>query len=276
VHRISALICIATPFSYVTPSAEEESDYFTFAVAAVIGGILAFLAMEYWPAFGEPGWPRFMEDIVALLVVCEFLVPILVAMFAPAKTPAGGFDTETISRAVRTFIFRATRDEAALTLSLAQALGLLLKVPHVADYKPTKKFRFFPGLSSWGVTLTLLPIVTFCLWYFPNTPITFAQFSLLAVIETDAASGALFLLAFTIVAASVGFWDILSWRRTTIEVDAAPLLKECTFMSYSDLEDMPTTTLRHGLYEHKELQRELGLIIREVAFGGRGGNWVQR
>jgi hypothetical protein len=38
-------------------------------------------------------------------------------------------------------------------------------------------------------------------------------------------------------------------------------------MSYSDLEDIETTSMRHGIYDHPAVQKQIGAIIRAVARG---------
>ena len=44
-------------------------------------------------------------------------------------------------------------------------------------------------------------------------------------------------------------------------------MKEVSFKSYSDIDDVEATTLRHGLYESRGVQREIGLILRSVSRG---------
>ena len=79
----------------------------------------------------------------------------------------------------------------------------------------------------------------------------------------SASLSCLYVAGYALIAVSVGLINPRHWPAV-IEVDSAPPDKACSIKSYFDLSTIEQTTLRHGIYELPEVQRDLAALIQEI------------
>jgi pimeloyl-ACP methyl ester carboxylesterase len=264
VPRIKAFICLATPFTYLSRISRADEGNFGACLSAAVFAMFALLVAKVRPGFPNHNVWRYVAIGAFLRLV---LLPLSILMLTRFE-PVLGYGNSSIHRSIPTFILRGTRDEAALTIGLAQALNMVLRLPSKLAVSTSKLSGLLPSLRSMGHTIVFAPLVGLFLWKFASLPdMSFWKFLCLVFLVDDGITGGLVIAGYTVNALTVGFLDFRSWPNTIVEVDAVPPMKECSFKGYSDLEDIETTSLRHGLYENKGVQREIGLIIRSVALG---------
>ena len=148
-----------------------------------------------------------MLVLAALYLLGGFLIGPLFVHLSLKFEPNTGFEYHTIDRLIPTFILRGTRDEAALTIGLAQAMNMLLRIP----WKVTE--------SSWSRTLTYLPSIPgailslligfgslFAIAKLPEPPdFSGEQILLLLFVLADLIPACLSISGYATVALAVGF-----------------------------------------------------------------------
>jgi hypothetical protein len=83
----------------------------------------------------------------------------------------------------------------------------------------------------------------------------------------DGIASLMFLFGYVVLAPATGFTQVRAWPNSIVDVESAPTRRECLYKSYSDMDAIETTSLRHGIYEHPQVQEEVGSIIRAVWSG---------
>ena len=69
------------------------------------------------------------------------------------------------------------------------------------------------------------------------------------------------------LAVSTGMWDRQRFVDRIIEVDAAPPGKHASMMVHTGSDNTMSRSLRHGVYDLPQVQRQVGKLIRDVSRG---------
>lgn len=258
--RIKALVCMATPFAYCVP--REDSGRFNGAIATCLATALSIFWV-WWKGvpFGLAGWGLFGFWLAAIATTHIAMV-LLVSLtgFVGRDVYKGA----PIDRRIKTFIIRATRDEAAFVLGLTQAFNRF----------GTMLFRVWDGMGeSWSGTFAA------CLLIATAAPLAaVASVVVLSTIGLPYSSGIYFeimgliLLSFAVAAGHVlgSTVDAISagiplryCASYIVEVDSAPPETECYFKAYSDIGEK-APGLRHGIYSIDAVQKEVGRLVGRV------------
>jgi hypothetical protein len=257
--RVKALVCLATPFAYLS-SLGNARDHLLF-FGALGSAITALAAGVYFPIWGnESEFNSWATVILAVLGPAIFG-----GVFRLFQSPAfADIGFPAIHPSVAMFIIRATRDEAALTIGLTQSIHAISRsIYQAVEDAHSSRARF----SSWVFHATFL-IIGICIagWLAGHHLLDRWQNSVLIITFSYGAASFIYLGSYALVALSVGFNDVRKWPAT-VEVDAAPPNKECSFKSYSDVAGIERTSLRHGIYDLPAVQQEISSIIQAIAHG---------
>lgn len=257
--RIKALVCLATPFPHLSSdgrSPREESLFFG-AVGSIITALVALAVIPLWIKT-----PEFNPWIVlALGVLGPIFIP---ALFAASRS----YEVDTsffpgFHSSIPILLIRATRDEAALAIGLAQSLHALSHTVYEA-YDDIRSIRSVLRVGAY-VILTIIGYVT-AIWVVGDHFYDHWQNSILVFTFALGIAGLIYLGSYALIAFMVGFTNLRSWPAR-VEVDAAPPNTVCAFKSYSNLSGIEATSLRHGIYELEDVQREIASIIESIADG---------
>jgi len=174
----------------------------------------------------------------------------------------------TIPDSMPTFVLRGTRDEAALSIGLAQSIHALTNFIYASE----DSARVAWTRKALIMTL-LLPLVLMILADY----VTIGDFSVdnmlrwvaLSIVVGNGLAGLLRCAGFGALVTAVGYWDVRGWGCNSIEVDSTPRAKDCAVRSYFDLEPDAENpdVVRHGIYDHPGVQTEIAAIIRAVVAG---------
>jgi pimeloyl-ACP methyl ester carboxylesterase len=264
--RIKALVCLATPFVYLSYSQRaKRAQRFYF------GSALSFMAWAGVLMVGLRSWDRMLSynwfGIVGIGVAATMFLHVVFALCFPSL-PSRYWGEPAIHPKIPVFLARATRDEASLTIGLTQSIHWMS-----AQLYALWQYDFFekpfPLLIPRGVLALILlflggTALSAAVRAFLVPLLSVGQFWSVSAFLAEAIAGLLYLLGYAIVALSVGLTEFWVWPGAMIEVDAAPRDKECSFKSYSEPDAIQTTSLRHGLYESLQVQWDIASIIRGV------------
>jgi hypothetical protein len=251
--RVKALICLSTPFAYLSSVSRKDDFLFFTATGAILGAlVLALIPVGINPWF-----------VLAFTFAGPFSLAL--PLFLLRTYPSNRDAFPPINSSISVFLIRATRDEAALSIGLAQSFhalsqalyrlreqSLRLGWPLFVSFAAEAIF-LIPGLiaSIWKLGAHFFDAWQYIICY----PLVFAS----------SIAGIMYVGSYALIALVVGFTDLRLWPAT-IEVDAAPPHRDCIIKSYS-LENVQTTSLRHGIYELPGVQRDIASIIQSVAEG---------
>ena len=84
-------------------------------------------------------------------------------------------------------------------------------------------------------------------------------------VYAPAAAGCIYLIGYVLLAVSVGYYAVWRWLTTGVEIDAAPPGVMCNLFIYSDFSGRTEWSLRHGLYEHEGVLRDVASLVIELA-----------
>lgn len=261
--RIKALVCLATPFPYLSSDGSSRREEYLF-FGAVGSIITALVALAFTPL-----WTKTFEFNPWVVFALALLGPLLFPMpFLLLRSYA--IDTSFfpgLHSSIPILLIRATRDEAALTIGLAQSLHALFHAVYEAYDAPLSirsvARAFFACVAF--VIFTIIGFVT-SIWVAGDHLYDHWQNRFLILTFASGAAGLVYLGSYALIALMVGFTNLRSWPAT-VEVDAAPPNTVCAFKSYSDLGNIEATSLRHGIYELPDVQREIASIIQSIADG---------
>jgi hypothetical protein len=259
---IKALICLSTPFTYLHSASESDERLFLGALAVIFTVPVVVALNSLWSTW----WFLYAADVVGPLL---FILAFSCLSHSP---PLGYYFPAVIHPSIPTFVIRATRDEAALTIGFTQSVNALLR----SVYKAFDEVPSIRRLSSW--VPKIVSVATFAIVgllalsrvvdYTGTRELnTWQGIPLLAIFASATGGGLLFICAYGLIALAVGFYDVRSWACSTIEVDAAPPEKQCSIKLYYDLDDTEGNSLRHGIYELASVQLDIASVIRAVAQG---------
>ncbi len=223
--------------------------------------------MTLWHPFSTlPAW----AFIIFAFIGSSLAHSIASWVFARRSFPAyRTYRYTSIDPSVPTFVLRATRDEASLTIGLAQSVHALMNFIYAIEDSPEAGLirKSLVLLSLWPITLTILDALASV--GNVQLPVGLIRAVILWVIFGDGLAGLLRCLGFGVLAGAVGYWDVRGWGCNSIEVDAVPPNKDCSVRTQFDLERAggAPTTLRHGIYESAEIQAEIGFVLQSVSAG---------
>lgn len=261
--QIKALICLATPFAYLARPSFAQFQTGLLAVVSILYAIYWYYILRNLPwipdFLGLYGFAFFI-GIKALLAF--FLVMSIVhALYEQVQVEPILWGSQP-----PIYLLRATRDEASLLIGFVQTFNWLSLVFARSHDITSSSFR--RPVSYVGYAIAYLSCAGLGLKI--ATPL-FSQIGLLwpdgalqvlvIGVYAPAIAGTVYLLGYTLLAFAVGHYNLLSWLTTSVEVDAAPPGRMCNLKVYSAL---PAGGLRHGLYEHEEVLKDVGTIVRDA------------
>jgi hypothetical protein len=248
---IKALICLASPFAYIT---QRRSNHFLNACYAIATALFAIVLRPLWNEL----W------LLPTLIFITILIFSVIQSVSYGHSDPTFDDGMAIHPAIATFLIRATRDEATLTIGFVQSVNSLIALLYaVYDFRTGRLLASIIVGSAFGIVG--ISIFDWIDARFGSLKLDVWQQILLVVIFGSAAAGLLYVSAYALLAASVGFYKVSLWPISTIEVDSAPPRKECSIKCYSYLEESDAASLRHGIYKLADVELDVALVIRAVA-----------
>jgi pimeloyl-ACP methyl ester carboxylesterase len=263
--QVKALICLATPFTYLA-----RPSFAQFQTGLVAAASLAYVL--YWICILAffPWIPEFVGQtgFITLVTVKALLAFLLVVWLA-----RGSFDSliecsSVLHPRLPIYLLRATRDEASLSIGLMQVfswLGAAFAQSHDITQSTIRRPLTYLGYAIAYCTCFVIGAngAKFIASQF-GLHWTDWVFAVLTIgVFSPAVAGTVYLLAYASLALVVGHTSLNRWLTTRIEVDAAPPGMMCKLKVYSALSGS-TGGLRHGLYEDDEVLKDVGVIVREV------------
>jgi len=254
---IKALICLSTPFAYLSAAGTSDGLLFSGAAASVFSAPILTHLDRTWSV----PW------LVALLII----VPPLIAALIYSLSLAGPIDSyvpAVIHPAIPIFIVRGSRDEAALTIGFTQAMNALVRLIYKAydDVPHAWRITSWLGKAFGFLCFTaggLFAIRLFSSYLAIETLDNFHMIFLIGV-WASAVGGLIYIVAYALTAFAVGFFNIRKWACSTVEVEAVPPERQCSIKCYADLDDMKESSLRHGIYDLISVQMDVASVIQSV------------
>lgn len=259
--RIKSLICLATPFTYVTQASLRRIHTGILAVTSVgyaLYWTVVLLLFPWIPSF--VGVTAF-AGIVAVKSLFAFFAVAVIAKrtheTSPRLDPAG-------PRRTKIFLLRGSRDEATLVLSTAQvinwtfyAFAMLHDVTMPTVRKPLTWLAYAAIYASCllGGVAVAIRIQNALLTGAP----TDLAFPLGLFVYAPALAGFVFLVGCFALAIATGFWGVRSWMVSAVEVETAPPNTACQMYVFSQVE---STSLRHGLYQDEAVLKMVTDLIQ--------------
>jgi pimeloyl-ACP methyl ester carboxylesterase len=143
--RIRALVCLATPFVYLSHVHERRARWGVYRfVSAVESIVFALAAIAFVPLLREfSGWA-----VLAFVILGPVISAIMIALpllLLWTEPPMEYFGLPAIHPSVRIVVLRATRDEAALAIGLAQTMHVIFERAHwgMMGMRSVAHFYFF-------------------------------------------------------------------------------------------------------------------------------------
>ena len=264
---IKALVCLSTPFAYLSQARIKDSKRFIIALATTFTIPIVVVLKSLWHTW----W-----FLPTALFLCPLLFTMIIAVLSslPRIKPPPYY-VPLIRSDIPTFILRATRDEAALTIGFTQSINALLRRVYRAFDEPS-----WTNNANW-----LSKLIAFLAFYGLGTIALNSVFGageyadlysfqqvLLIFIFTIGVASIVYIGGHTAIGLTVGSFNILSWASAIIEIDAVPPYKECSVRCfYGDLEagllrtGIQSGGLRHGIYDLPLAQINIAAVIRAVA-----------
>lgn len=246
--RISAFIALATPFAYTRAVSSTTAELNGFALATLITTFF-FLLINSLIVELPTGFLLF-----AGWLLCNFTMIFFVWIYCKSSV-INAYMGEPIDPTVPVFLLRATRDEAALSLAVAEAFnginffiaqhlsarrGLVAAIALIAVYAAMSRYVLegnplpVPDKSGSDIGIYLIAYQTI--------PCAFAM------------------LGQVVLAIATGM-PIRLWRDFRVEIDAAPPYTICAFRSYSDFYGHTRPPMRHGLYDLTFVQEDVRDLV---------------
>jgi len=265
--RVKGLVCLATPFVYLVKPSYAETLTSLLALTALLNalfwsGLLAIfpITLASLPILGL----SVLVGITASLV----LLPAAWSTRSLHHTLDPQFSRK-IPINVPIFLLRATRDEASLSLGLMQAFRWISSAfagnsdrPQGSLRNPINWVKHLIALTACfliGVLLTKLFESQFSVRWPPELLHLVGTW-----IYTPGIAGAVYFAGYFLLAMATGHTKIHTWLATAIEVDVAPPEVFCQLKIYTTL-NASSNSLRHGLYEHEAVIRDVGAIVSKLA-----------
>jgi len=271
--EVSATICLATPFAYVSLNTEKQSNMTRL-------GFLSFCFGALWICMIGLGRssPHYVSIGLALCLVLFaifLLIYILESPPLPYLAPPSGHVKGKI------FVFRSPRDEAALVIGIAQALhATAARLSYFYQY--VSRFSSIAAFTINALLILSVAVAGNILIYFFVGANLFDERLGLQFWESFLAGGSLwaclswFPLVAThlVLALSTGFTDVRSWFLATVEVDAVPLDLPVSFQAFRwDAPSMNDRTAdESGYFDDDDDNDDDGEERRTADDGGLGAS----
>ena len=243
-NSISSVICMATPFALIVPATKLQKLAILTSVCLVPASLLLSGI-----AFAMSAASRNNAIFLSPLAFATLGVPFLEKLSKKRRISSLSVPSKNTPLPFSILLLRATRDEASLTIGIAQSLRFLA-------CEPAEKMSF---LSLWW----LIPIAALCavLIYISikadelgwGLVLTVAWPLLLAL------PSVIYLLGYCLLAMATGHSELLDWPFTLMEVEQAPPWTSCKFEMFLDLEG--SVGMRHAIYTRADV---LDRIVREL------------
>jgi hypothetical protein len=250
---ISQLICMATPFAYVVPANWEHTWAFTASLASLIAPI-PVLVITRFTDLSAP-----ITTLLCLAIMMVTLLAVSLPLVLYARDVGLKYIEAMRDLCVPTTMLRGTRDEATLTIGLAQSVNWLIASPQ--RWYGIDKIKYAIAYSLF--TLIAGPLVTMVIHRLHLSPkdhwgLVLASFAFL--------NGALYLAGYISVAIATGYFEIKSWPATLMEVDVTPPWGPCSIQTFPfSGPGREISSMRHALYARYAVQKAVATVIRSVA-----------
>jgi hypothetical protein len=250
---------MATPFAYVSEHASGKlTSTFFGALGALLTSMSMILFSDAWAWLSDvyPYSPFIAGFIAQVGIAVGFYL-----LHELSGTTSEFFFFPQIHPSIAVHLVRGTRDEASMTIGLAQSLHAL------TDYLYRK---FDDGaISGLAYGLPYILFVTLGLLVgsavYKGHSLAISYNFWIPVFFAFGVAGAIYLASYALVAAAAGFVRLRDWP-SVVEIDAAPPRTPCFLKTYADMGDSPAR-MRHGIYELPIVREEIAHIIQNVIHG---------
>ena len=260
--KVFAVICMSTPFTYLSWSGSSRRRLLAVAISGFVNAILlnvGLLSSSIRRLAGfYLGLPAVGIEIVIFLVLTTLII------YGWPRPPEA--TSPYLVSTIPIVLLRATRDEVALLTGFTQGIeafiGFLLRTVHSAGSFFSIRQQISRGFLVISIVLVMSLLIRFPLLFSSDVPLYIKS---VFIPETALGIyGFLYLVGYLIVAFCVGLnWRY--WADSIIEVDVAPPGRACAFKAYFDLKPLPSLSLRHGLYDLSQVQEDIAKIIRQIS-----------
>lgn len=265
-HPLKAVICMASPFAYVTRATEKQRELAGDAISILLTAAIVTAALLVFPEVLDIPWALLW--FLAAWIVCGFFCNVAVQIWLFMNRPATlHFDLPEPEKNLPFYLIRATRDEAALAIGLAQGLNAFFaKIffatePDASQRDLRLKRNILSGLVSPLAGLPFaIPVLVIGLllhWKLPVIAIAMLLFSSIAW-------PLLAILSYTALCISVGMFKFRLWGQVVVEVDGAPPNNDSHFISIADTDSLNSLGVRHGIYLLPEVHKAIVKIIHSL------------
>lgn len=265
-HPLKAVICMASPFAYVTRATEKQRELAGDAISILLAAAIVAAILFLFPEALDIPWVLlwFLAGWVACEFACNVAVQIWLFMNRPATLH---FDLPAPEKNLPFHLIRATRDEAALAIGFAQGLNaffakiLFMTEPDASPRDLRLKRNILSGLVSplVGIPFAIPVLVVGLLlhWKLPAIAIAMLLFS-------SVAWPLLAILSYAALCFSVGMFKFRLWGQVVVEVDGAPPNNDSHFISIADTDSLNGLGVRHGIYLLPEVHKAIVKIITSL------------
>ncbi|NPC57830.1 esterase/lipase family protein [Caenimonas soli] len=266
--NVKALVCLATPFVYLTrPSLTQHQTAF-LAMTSLLYAVYWSALLAAFPFIPAALSPAGFAAVLAIKGLIAYMAVVVLALAVSMRSASQVMQMPPTS--VPIYLLRATRDEASLSLGLMQAFGWLSAA--FARYNDVSQGTVRRPLTWVAYALVYSACLAVGLWFSQLVGVRMhANWpgDVLAVlglfIYAPAAAGLVYFAGYGLLALAVGHTRIHTWLTTAMEVDAAPPNVFCQMKIYAAFNVSPKGGLRHGLYEREDVVEDIGKIVLSVA-----------
>lgn len=266
---IRALVCLATPFARLIKPSLPRLQTALLAVVSLLYSLYWTAICALFPSIGAVFSPVALAAVIGVKGLFAFLLVVIVALgLAGSQKTAAAYSQPVPKFPI--YLLRATRDEASLSLSMAQAFdwfcagfarshdvsqGRVRQPLSWVNYAVVYSTCAFLGVHAAKICFGLLDL------HLPQETI-----GILGVfVYAPAIAGVAYISGYAALAIAVGHYKLTHWLTTAVEVDAAPPGVMCNLLVYSDLEPSSKAALRHGLYEGDAVIREIAALVAQAS-----------
>jgi pimeloyl-ACP methyl ester carboxylesterase len=265
--RVKGLVCLATPFVYLVKPSYAVTLTSLLTLTALLNALLWSALLAIFP-ITLTNLPILGLSVLVGITASLVLLPAAWSTHSLQRTLDPQFSRKMpINFPI--FLLRATRDEASLSLGLMQAFSWISSAFAAHSDRPQGSLRNPINWVKHLIALTACFLIG--VWL---TKLFESQLSVRwppellylvgAWIYTPGIAGAVYFVGYFLLAMATGHTKIHTWLATAIEVDAAPPEVFCQLKIYTTL-DTSSNSLRHGLYEHEDVIRDVGAIVSKLS-----------
>ena len=259
--RISSLICLATPFTYVASASLRRLKTGILGVASVASAFFWTGVLLLFPRFPSSMGPTGFAALILTIGLFAFVTLAIIAKRAHDKSlrssPPGPRETTVV-------LLRGSRDEATLVLAVAQVVNWSfysfskfhdVTMPTVRNPVTWLAYAgIFAACLSAGVEMVFqLPLAI-------GTGKPPEALLLGIFVYGPAVAGFIFLMGCLALAVATGFWGLRPWMVSTVDVETAPPNTACQLYVFSRVE---SSSLRHRLYEDESVLQMVADLVKK-------------